>query len=291
MPRPPVQIRTVSCKSSTASLEFTQSILESGFAVVSDHPIPFKLITDSFDEWARFFSSEEKHRYTFEAATQAGYFPFRSENAKDYSKKDLKEFFHFYSTRNELPTATREFTPTLYKQLHDLSKTLLGWIQENTPDHVRMHFSESLTSMIEGSEETLLRPIHYPPLTGAEEEGAVRAAAHEDINLITLLPAATAPGLQVKDLQGNWIDVPCDPGTIVVNSGDMLKMASRDYFPSTTHQVVNPPGAASRLPRYSMPLFLHPRGNVRLSEGHTARSYLEERLSEIGLLKSKANLT
>jgi isopenicillin N synthase-like dioxygenase len=289
MPRSAIQIRTVSCNSPVASLEFTQSILESGFAVVSDHGIPFSLITDSFKEWEDFFASQEKHEYTFNTQTQAGYFPFRSENAKDYSKKDLKEFFHFYPARNELPKKTQTHTPQLYQKLHDLSVTLLGWIQENTPDHVRMRYSEPLTSMIQGSEETLLRPIHYPPLTGSEEEGAVRAAAHEDINLITLLPAATAPGLQVKDLNGNWIDVPCDPGTIVVNSGDMLKMASGDYFPSTTHQVVNPRGPASQLPRYSMPLFLHPRSNVRLSEKHTSRSYLEERLTEIGLLKKKSN--
>lgn len=285
MPRPPIQIRTVSCKSPTAGMEFTQSILESGFAVVSDHPIPYSLITDSFKEWETFFASDAKHKYTFDPAKQAGYFPFRSENAKGYTAKDLKEFFHFYPSRNELPEGTRKHTPELYKQLHDLSVTLLGWIQENTPDHIRMKYSEPLTRMIENSEETLLRPIHYPPLSGGEEEGAIRAAAHEDINLITLLPAATAPGLQVKDLSGNWIDVPCDPGTIVVNSGDMLRMASDDYFPSTTHQVVNPRGPESRLPRFSMPLFLHPRSNVRLSDKHTSRSYLEERLREIGLLK------
>jgi isopenicillin N synthase-like dioxygenase len=285
MPRPPVQIRTVSFKSPNAAMEFTQSILESGFAVVSDHPIAFQLITDAFNEWARFFASDSKHQYTFDPAQQAGYFPFRSENAKDYSKKDLKEFFHYYPARNALPESTQNFTPQLYKQLYELSVTLLGWIQENTPDHVRMKYSEPLTSMITNSEETLLRPIHYPPLTGSEEEGAVRAAAHEDINLITLLPAATAAGLQVKDLSGNWLDVPCDPGTIVVNSGDMLNMASDGYFPSTTHQVVNPRGPASKLPRFSMPLFLHPRSGVRLSKEHTSRSYLEQRLREIGLLK------
>ena len=287
MPRPPVQIRTVSFKSPNASMEFTQSILESGFAVVRDHPIAFQLITDSFKEWADFFASDAKHKHTFDPAKQAGYFPFRSENAKDYSKKDLKEFFHYYPARNSLPETTQKYTPQLYKQLYDLSVTLLGWIQENTPDHVRMKYSEPLTAMIENSEETLLRPIHYPPLTGSEEEGAVRAAAHEDINLITLLPAATAPGLQVKDLNGNWLDVPCDPGTIVVNSGDMLNMASDGYFPSTTHQVVNPRGPESRNPRYSMPLFLHPRSNVRLSGEHTSRSYLEQRLREIGLIKQK----
>jgi isopenicillin N synthase-like dioxygenase len=139
--------------------------------------------------------------------------------------------------------------------------------------------------MIEGSDDTLLRPIHYPPLTGGEEEGAIRAAAHEDINLITLLPAATAPGLQVKDAKGNWVNIACDPGSLAINAGDMLQMASGGYYVSTTHQVVNPNGPEAKKPRYSMPLFLHPRKDVKLSDKHTAGSYLEERLIEIGLKK------
>ena len=114
----------------------------------------------------------------------------------------------------------------------------------------------------------------------------MRAAAHEDINLITLLPAATAPGLEVLDTQGRWHSVKCDPGTIAINAGDMLQMASCGFFKSTTHRVVNPRGPEARLPRYSMPLFLHPRAEVRLSAEHTAKSYLEERLRELGLLKA-----
>jgi isopenicillin N synthase-like dioxygenase len=101
--------------------------------------------------------------------------------------------------------------------------------------------------------------------------------------LITLLPAATAPGLQVKDLAGNWHDVSCDTGTIVINSGDMLKLASHDYYPSTTHRVVNPHTGEARLPRYSMPLFLHPRKDARLTEELTAGEYLDQRLRAIGL--------
>src|SRR6185312_15947729 len=113
----------------------------------------------------------------------------------------------------------------------------------------------------------------------------IRAAAHEDINLITVLIAATSPGLQVKDANGNWHEVQCHPGTLVINSGDMLKMATGGFYGSTTHRVVNPAGPEAKKPRYSMPLFLHARKNVRLNEKYTAGSYLEERLLEIGLLK------
>ena len=161
---------------------------------------------------------------------------------------------------------------------------LLRWLDEHTPEEISRRFTIPLSRMIENSQDTLLRTIHYPPLTGSEEEGAVRAASHEDINLITLLPAATAPGLQVRDTTGHWHDVPCDPGTIVVNSGDMLKEASQGYYPSTSHQVINPRGPEARSSRYSMPLFLHARSDVRLSDRYTAGTYLRERLTQIGLL-------
>ena len=111
----------------------------------------------------------------------------------------------------------------------------------------------------------------------------MRSSAHEDINLLTLLPAGTAPGLQVKDRAGAWHDVACDPSAVIVNSGDMLQMASGGYFRSTTHRVTNPTGAMRATSRYSMPLFLHPRPEVRLSATHTADDYLDERLAEIGL--------
>lgn len=279
-----MNVKTVSFKSARGPEEFVSSILESGFAVITDHPIPPRLIFDAFAEWGRFFASEEKHKYTFEAKAQTGYFPFRSENAKDSQKKDLKEFFHYYPKRMELPENVQEFTPKIYTALNAMGIELLSWIQKETPEEVRKLFPIPLTEMIKDSEDTLLRALHYPPLTGVEEEGAVRAAAHEDINLITLLPAATAPGLQVKDTHGNWHDVPCDPGTIVINSGDMLRETSGGFFPSTTHQVVNPRGPASRQSRYSMPLFLHPRQSAPLSPRYPrAGDYLAQRLREIGL--------
>jgi isopenicillin N synthase-like dioxygenase len=279
-----MDVRTVDYQSPHAAREFTQSLRETGFAVLENHPIPVTLIHQSFEEWGHFFDSPDKNQYTFDPQRQSGYFPFRSENAKDSSLKDLKEFYHYYPW-GELPAQTREKTPQLYRALSELGAELLGWIEDHTPAQVRSLFRWPLTRMIHESPMTLLRAIHYPPLSGKEEEGAVRAAAHEDINLITLLPAATAPGLQVKDIQGVWHDVPCDPGTIVINSGDMLKEASGGYYPSTTHQVMNPRGEAARKPRYSMPLFLHPRPEAPLSERYLAKQYLDERLTQIGLLK------
>lgn len=279
-----MRVLRVQYGSPEAPKQFAESLRTTGFAVVANHPIPHDLIHGVFTEWAKWFSGEEKMNYKFDAKTQAGYFPFKTENAKDSKIKDLKEFFHLF-LETPIPEGFTPRTREMYGRMTDLGVELLGWLQDFTPDPIRKTFSMPLTKMSAGSKETLLRPIHYPPLTGMEEVGAIRAAAHEDINLITLLPAATAPGLEVKDLAGNWHAVECNPGDIVINAGDMLQEATAGHYVSTTHRVMNPPGEGARQARYSMPLFIHPRPDVRLSERHTAGSYLEERLREIGLLK------
>ena len=138
-----------------------------------------------------------------------------------------------------------------------------------------------LDHMIDRSEQNLLRVIHYPPITGSEDSKALRAEAHEDINLITLLVAGSQPGLQVLKKDGSWMDVPTSPEYIVVNIGDMLQECSNGYYPSTTHRVIKPQDTS--VSRYSMPFFVHARDEVILSDKHTAKSYLEERLKEIGL--------
>ncbi len=181
-----------------------------------------------------------------------------------------------------MPQDLEASTRTLYADLVRIGATLLGWLQENAPPEVTARFSEPLPSMLAGSKQNLLRILHYPPLDEPPEPGAVRAAAHGDINLITVLLAGSAPGLEARDTSGNWHAVPCDPGMIAINCGDMLEMASGGYFPSTVHRVVNPEKTDSGA-RFSMPMFLHPRPEVVLKQGVTADDYLQERLREIGL--------
>ena len=137
--------------------------------------------------------------------------------------------------------------------------------------------------MVEDSPQNLMRIINYPAISGQETPNAIRAAAHEDINLITVLCASTESGLQAQDIDGNWHDIQCDPGSIAVNTGDMLQMCSDGYFPSTTHRVINPEADKMNVSRMSMPLFLHPHDHVKLSEQYTAIGFLNERLQEIGL--------
>jgi isopenicillin N synthase-like dioxygenase len=168
-----------------------------------------------------------------------------------------------------------------YQQGSQLAATLLNWVEENSPADIKARYSMPLPKMIEGCDQTLLRVLHYPPLQGNEEPGAVRAAAHGDINLLTILPAATEPGLQVLGKDDAWHDVPCDFGLLIVNIGDMLEEASGKYYPSTVHRVLNPTGEGAKKSRISLPLFLHPRRDVVLSERYTVESYFNERMEEL----------
>ena len=274
-------IQTVSYTDGQAPAAFTRSLRETGFAVLTDHPIGPERIQAAYAAWGGFFNSDDKADWLVDPERQDGYFPFKSENAKDAKAKDLKEFYHVYP-EGRVPTGLEEETRRLYGDLEAIGATLLGWIQDNAPDDVRARFSEALPQMLAGSKQSLLRILHYPPLDEAPEPGAVRAAAHGDINLITVLLAGSAPGLQAQDTAGNWHAVPCDPGMIAINCGDMLEMASGGYFPSTVHRVVNPEKTDTGA-RFSMPMFLHPRPEVVLKPGTTADDFLQERLREIGL--------
>ena len=264
-----------------APRHFVTSLRETGFAILEDHPIEADDIAAMYETWAAFFTSAVRFEYAVKAGQQHGYFGFRSENAKDSPHKDLKEFYHVYQ-QDPVPQAVAAKTRAFHQKLLDIGAQLLGWLDQESPANVKAGLSEPLSGMIKGSRQNLLRILHYPPLPEAVEPGAVRAAAHEDINLITLLVTGSEPGLQAKDSHGTWHDVPCKDGYITVNAGDMLAKATGGYYPSTSHRVVNPPSARNHS-RFSMPLFVHPRPEVRLDKSYRAGEYLEERLREIGL--------
>lgn len=277
-----MKVLTVDYRASDAASKFCESLRNTGFAVLSNHPIPEQLIEQVYADWQSFFHSDEKVAFTHRPSTQDGYFPFRTETAKNHKISDLKEFYHFYPDGRK-PPQLEAISLKMYQSLQHLSVELLQWIETFLPKEISSSLSMPLRDMIDASPNTLLRILHYPPLEEEYETEAVRAAPHEDINLITLLPAATSPGLQVKDIVGNWHEVSCDPGNIVVNVGDMLQLCTNQYYKSTTHRVVNPNGAERLTSRYSMPLFLHPRPEVSLTANRTAEEYLYERLKEIGI--------
>ena len=274
------KILTIDYQSSDLGKKLTTSLRNTGFAVIKNHPISHNLIDSIYTEWKDFFSNDAKKNYQFDLVKQDGFFPYLSENAKDSNVKDLKEFFHIYDW-GRYPKELSNNTNLLISQFKKMADKLLSEINFHSPNDIKKGYSMPLNEMIKNSSTNLLRVIHYPPLNDNIDPSAIRAGAHEDINLITLLVAGSEPGLQVLSQDGKWVDVSTSSDYIVVNIGDMLQECSGGYFPSTTHRVVNP--SDKNMSRYSMPFFVHARDEVMLSKKYTAKSYLEERLKEIGL--------
>ncbi|MFM9829310.1 MAG: isopenicillin N synthase family dioxygenase [Sphingomonas sp.] len=284
-----------------------------GFAVVADHGIAQGLVEQAWAQTSAFFAlpDEEKRRYyTAQGGGQRGYTPFRTEIAKGASVVDLKEFWH---VGRDLPTGHahaavmppniwpdrpagfRETFVELFAAFDRAGDVLLSAIAQYlglAPDWFDPAVKDG---------NSILRLLHYPPIP-ADAQG-VRAGAHEDINLITLLLGAEEAGLELLDRDGRWLPIKPPEGALVVNVGDMLQRLTNHVLPSTTHRVVNPPPERRGQSRYSMPFFLHPAPDFviaslpgcvsaanpnRYPTPITAHDYLHERLVEIGLVTTPA---
>jgi isopenicillin N synthase-like dioxygenase len=281
-----------------------------GFVAVKNHGIPDDLIADLYKYVQQFFGlpGDTKRQYEIpELAGQRGYTSFGKEHAKGSDAPDLKEFFQFgqivedndpikseYPDNvqvREIPAFNTTFVKA-YKAFEKSGKALLQAIAIylGLDEH---YFDEHIHNG-----NSILRAIHYPPIT-QEPKSAIRAEQHEDINLITLLVGASADGLQILTKQNEWVPVTSLPEQIVVNVGDMLQRLTNNKLKSTTHRVVNPPREMWNTSRYSIPFFLHPKGEMSLAclencidakhpkvyPDATAGEYLDERLREIGLKK------
>ncbi|NNF16642.1 MAG: isopenicillin N synthase family oxygenase [Gammaproteobacteria bacterium] len=274
-------IETVNYTDSHAPQQFVRSLHQTGFGVLTNHPIQQSTVDSLSRQWKKFFLSDDKYRFQYTPDKFDGFFPVQdAEAAKGRDIRDLKEYFQFYPW-GQCPDWLREETLEYFKFARQFAAKLLRWIADYSPPSVASGYTQPLPDMLNGSAQSMLRVLHYPPLRGDEAPAAIRAAAHEDINLLTLLPVSHEPGLQVQKLDGEWLDVPCEFGHLIVNTGDMLQEASRGYFPSTSHRVINPAQATHNRSRISMPLFLHPHPQVVLSKRYTANSYLTERMQEL----------
>jgi isopenicillin N synthase-like dioxygenase len=283
---------------------------EFGFCCISNHGIPARLIADAYAAFRAFFALPDatKLRYRVPGAGGArGYTPFGIETAKDAEHPDLKEFWHIgreiprdsphaaVMAPNLWPDEVADFRArgyALYEALDALGSRVLGALA------LDLGLDEHWFDDKIGAGNSILRPIHYPPIGDAHVPN-VRAGAHEDINLITLLVGASAAGLEILTRDGEWLPVTTQGDAIVVNIGDMLQRLTNGVYPSTTHRVVNPPGEAARMSRYSVPFFLHfnpdflievlpgcvgPDRSIRYPEPIRANEYLLQRLREIRLL-------
>lgn len=288
-----------------------RSFRETGFAVIRDHPVSAQVIEAALVATRDFFALPEavKQRYDDTAGGgQRGYTPFGQENAKGQAVSDLKEFWHLGRAApagSGLETVMRE-TPsvrevegfdTATRALFDALDTMGQSLLQAVARHLGLCDNWFDEKVRWGN--SILRLLHYPPQTTPPPEGTIRAGAHEDINVITLLLGAEEAGLQVRHRSGRWLDINPPPGALVLNVGDMLDRLTGGILPSTTHRVLNPQPARACFPRYSMPFFLHFAPDVLietlpecLAEGAaarpaiTAQDYLMERLREIGLVRA-----
>ncbi|MBK2124026.1 2OG-Fe(II) oxygenase family protein [Fangia hongkongensis] len=268
-----------------APKRFTDSLKQTGFGVLETHPINWDLIEAVYAEWREFITSDAAQNYHYNKDTQDGYFPMdTSEIAKGETVKDIKHYYHLYFPWGRYPKEISDNARLLYNELYTLGKILLQWIDDHMNPTVAKKLAMPLVDAL-SPEKTLFRILHYPAIQGDEEAGAIRAAAHEDINLITLLPVASSPGLEVYSHQENkWYEVPCKERSIIINIGDMLQEMTEYEYIATKHRVVKPEGEAKGVDRMSTPCFMHPKPEVYLSKKYpTAQGFLDERLFELGV--------
>ncbi|PRX54808.1 isopenicillin N synthase family dioxygenase [Flagellimonas meridianipacifica] len=281
-----------------------------GFVALSGHFLEDELVDKLYGEIKDFFHQpqEVKDKYEIEGiGGQRGYTSFGKEHAKGKKEGDLKEFWHFGQYVEDNPKLEQEYPDNvLVEELPNFNAVGKETYQklEKTAKYVlralalHLDLEETYFDQWIKNGNSILRPIHYPPIT-EEPKNAVRAAAHGDINLITLLMGAHGKGLQVQNHEGEWVDAIARPDQLMINVGDMLSRLTNNKLKSTIHQVVNPPKELWGTSRYSIPFFMHPVSEMPLNclkncvdENHpkgfedtTAGEYLNERLIELGLVK------
>ena len=275
------QLPQISYASPDFSDAFMVSLHRYGFAAVVDHPLDSERIDRIYADWMDFFADKRAADFAMDPVNQDGYFSLReAEHAKGFVERDFKEYFQFYPW-GRCPESLQADLASHFDAAVDLGAELLSCIARSLPEAVTTELTEPLRDMIRDSEQSMLRVLHYPPVPVGRP--VLRAAPHEDINLLTLLPAADGPGLELQLRSGEWISIPHSPGQLIVNIGDMLQEATGGYLPSTSHRVAIPDTEQPAVSRMSLPLFLHPRPDVVLSPRYTAGQYLMQRLDELGV--------
>lgn len=281
-----------------------------GFVAVSGHFLSEELVSNLYNEIKHFFQlpAETKDVYEIEGiGGQRGYTSFGKEHAKGRKEGDLKEFWHFGQYVENNPELLAKYpenvTVNELANFNAVGKETFKMLEKTARYILRalalhLNLEETYFDEFINNGNSILRPIHYPPIT-EEPKNAIRAAAHGDINLITLLMGAHGKGLQVQNHEGKWIDAIARPDQLMINVGDMLSRLSNNKLKSTIHQVVNPPRELWGSSRYSIPFFMHPISEMPLNclencidENHpkefediTAGLFLHERLIELGLIK------
>ncbi len=290
--------------------EIGKAYEEIGFVALKGHFLDDTLVDNLYNEVKEFFALplETKQKYEIPGiGGQRGYISFGKESAKGKKEGDLKEFWHFGQYVEDNPKLETEYPKNVevnelpefnkvgketYRMLEKTAKYVLRALA------LHLGLEETYFDKYIHNGNSILRPIHYPPIL-EEPKNAVRAAAHGDINLITLLMGAQGRGLQVQNHKGEWLDAIAEPDELMINVGDMLSRHTNNKLKSTIHRVINPPRELWGTSRYSIPFFMHPisdmkldvlescidEDNPKLYEDITAGEFLNERLIELGLIK------
>ena len=311
---PSVDLRDFLSEDPTRKQKFVNEIGRAyediGFVALKGHFLDDKLVDELYGEIRNFFSLPLETKYSYEIpgiGGQRGYISFGKEHAKGRKEGDLKEFWHFGQYLDKDSKRINEYPKNVVveelarfniagKEAYQMLEKTGIYVLRALSLHLGLDEFYFDNYAKEGT--SILRPIHYPPIT-SEPENAIRAAAHGDINLITLLMGAQGKGLQVQNHTGEWIDAIAEPDELVINVGDMLSRHTNNKLKSTIHQVVNPPRELWGTSRYSVPFFMHPVSEMRLDclencidaespklfEDISAGEYLHERLIDLGLIK------
>ena len=281
-----------------------------GFVALKGHFLDDKLVENLYSEIKNFFDLPIAIKEKYEIpgiGGQRGYVSFGKESAKGKKEGDLKEFWHFGQYINAASKYAEEYPDNVHvkelakfnavgKEAYEMLEKTAKFVLRSLALHLDLEETYFDNYIKNGN--SILRPIHYPPIK-TEPKGAERAAAHGDINLITLLMGAQGKGLQVKNHTGDWIDAMAEPDELMINVGDMLSRHSNNKLKSTIHKVVNPPKEMWGRSRYSIPFFMHPVSDMKLDvlencidkknpkqfDDITAGDFLDERLKELGLKK------
>ncbi len=281
-----------------------------GFVALKGHFLDDQLVKDLYEEVKNFFDLPVAIKEKYEIpgiGGQRGYVSFGKESAKGKKEGDLKEFWHFGQYVNKDSKYAKEYPENVIVEelpkFNEVGKKTYQMLEKTAKYVLRslalhLELEETYFDKYIKNGNSILRPIHYPPIK-TEPKGAERAAAHGDINLITLLMGAQGKGLQVQNHNGDWIDAMAEPDELMINVGDMLSRHSNNKLKSTIHRVVNPPKELWGTSRYSIPFFMHPISDMKLDvlencidennpkqfEDITAGEFLDERLKELGLKK------
>ncbi len=290
--------------------EIGKAYVDIGFVALKGHFLDDQLVDGLYGEVKNFFSLPINTKESYEIpgiGGQRGYISFGKESAKGKKEGDLKEFWHFGQYVEDDEERKKEYPENVQvKELPEFNKAgkeTYAMLEKTAKFVLRalalfLDLEENYFDNYIHNGNSILRPIHYPPIT-QEPKNAVRAAAHGDINLITLLMGAQGRGLQVQKHDGEWIDAIAEPDELMINVGDMLSRHTNNKLKSTIHRVINPPRELWGTSRYSIPFFMHPISEMKLDvlescidennpkqfEDITAGEFLNERLIELGLKK------